>query len=177
MNKFLILFLFFLCLSNASHAVKPDTWLSQNTFQIENIKITRPSTHWRILNTDLPCLTRFRYNKFKSNVNIDVCRHPEITIKRRWNDKMTQKDKKNLIQNMLSPYRAEGYKFFKTHLELTSLTAQGVNKNNEIVFLHYLFTSDSRFKNPVVVEMKVPQKYYVDFKMAFQAVADSLVTQ
>lgn len=170
-----LFFVFFLLAPHLLWAAQPNAWLSQNTFEIDAIKISRPNTRWRILAVDPPCLTQFRYNKFKSNVNIDVCRHPEITIKRQWNQKMAERDKKILLKKMLYPYQADGYKFFKTHLELTSLTAQGVNKNNEVIFLHYQFTPDSKFKNPIIVEMKIHRNDYVDFKMAFQAVADSLV--
>lgn len=181
MKKTLVLFLFSLFVLNSSHAAKPDVWLSQNTFKIENIQISRPNTHWRVLDNlesaVPPCLIQFRYNKFRSNVNIDLCRHPEITVKRRWNAKLSKRDKKILLKNLLSPYHTEGYKFFKTDLALMSLRAEGVNKNNEIILLHYQFASNSKATNPIIVEMRVPQKSYLDFKMAFQAVADSLVIQ
>lgn len=173
--------LFFLLVPHGLWAAKPDAWLGQNRFEIENIKISRPNAHWRVLNNvdseGPPCLIQFRYNKFKSNVNIDLCRHPEITIKRRWNDKMAQRDQKILLKILLAPYHNEGYQFFKTDLKRKSLKAQGVNKNNEIIFLHYQFAPDRKFHNPVVVEMKIPRNDYLEFNPAFETVADSLVVE
>jgi hypothetical protein len=159
-------------------AATPAAELSQNTFQMNNMRISRPNINWRVLDiVDPPCLIQFRYNKFKSNVNIDLCRHPEITVKRRWNDKMSQRDQKILLKILLAPYHNEGYQFFQTDLKLRTLTAQGVNENNQIILLHYQFAPDRKFKNPVVVEMKISRNDYLEFKMAFQAVADSLVVE
>lgn len=183
MKTLIWIFLLYFLMSFPVNAAKPDaslvsTTLGQNTFQIENVKISRPDYHWRVVKTDSPCLTQFRYNKWKSNVNIDVCRHPETTIKHRWNTKMTTQDSKIFTKKVLSPYRAEGYKFFDINVETPmTIRAKGVNKDNQLILLHCEFSQNDKSKNPIIVEMKISRNDYFDFKAAFQAVADSLVVE
>lgn len=128
-------------------------WISQNTFEVSNVRLERPNDRWRVIEQEAPLLVKMVYFQNGENAEITLTWQPPLDAalsRIPQNSKRFDKIlKKTLLQELdMASYSAS---HFSRHLNWVFLQAQ----NPKDIYLASFRFADATLKGPYLkIEMR-----------------------
>lgn len=163
MKKPILILAFLILIPQLVHA----KWFDQNTWQYNNLNITRPSDRWRVVQNPETGETEIKYLRRGKDIVVRIYQKPRF-------HKRTSKDwirnklwLKQFKKRLLKDYHDQGFRFAEFQLKDNRVFAQGVNKDRQYLLLEFLFKKPGYSSDITVVEMILDDKDYLKYRDAF----------
>jgi hypothetical protein len=153
------------------------TWHSHDSFQIDNLSLTRPDNTWRVAefpdnNHQLVSLYRLRHGK---DPQINIYKKRPFSTRLKNGHKLKNKwwltrFKKSFTKN----YIEEGFRFYEFEVNENTISAKASDADDNLLLLHIEFNRPFYSSPYYLLEMKLPRKEYTRYGSGFEKLTKSI---